>query len=109
MGGGSGAPPPAAAVVSAVASSATPPPLDPAAPTTTLLVKLLDGRREKLVLNPSVHTVAHLQAFVAAMRGTTRPFLLLAGFPPKPIGTEPAATIDAAGLKGAAVTQQVAS
>lgn len=73
-----------------------------------MLVKLLDGRREKLVFNHATHTVADVQAAVAALRGTAKPFLLLAGFPPRPIGADRAATVEAAGLKGAALTQKEA-
>ena len=81
--------------------------VDAAQPTTTIAVKLLDGRRERVVLNLT-NTVRDLQAKVAALNGHQgAPFVLLAGFPPKPLAVADA-TIDGAGLKGAAVTQQKA-
>jgi UBX domain-containing protein 1 len=80
--------------------------VDESKPIATIQVKLVDGRRERVVLNLS-HTVADLQARVAAFKATTKSFVLLAGFPPKPLAT-PSATIEAAGLKGAAVTQKEA-
>jgi hypothetical protein len=142
-------------------------PVDPALPATTVLVKLLDGRKEKiqyvgggryccpgvrslpppsslpvppsslqsppplfattassalllLLLWPCCccccccrlnlsHTVADLQARVLGLGGHgSRPFVLAAGFPPRVL-TEPLATIEAAGLKGAAVVQQAAT
>ena len=84
-----------------------PPVLDAAAPATTLAVRLLDGRRERLTLNLA-HTVGQLQAAVAALGGAGgRRWVLVAGFPPRPLA-DAATTIEAAGLKGAAVTQQAA-
>jgi UBX domain-containing protein 1 len=79
--------------------------VDPASPTTTLQVKLLDGRREKIVLNLH-NTVEDLQAIVASLKGTSKDFVLAAGFPPKPLSNG-LQTIEEAGLKGAAVTQQL--
>ena len=60
---GSAAPAPSGAVVKAGTGGPAPAAVDPAAPTTTLAVRLLDGRREKVVMNLS-HTVADLQARV---------------------------------------------
>ncbi len=111
-GGAPAAAPAAGAVVPAEGGGRAPPPPPPAdgAPSSTLLVKLLDGRREKIVVNPTLHTVADVQTLVAALRGTAKPFVLLAGFPPKPIGADGAATttVEAAGLKGAALQQKEA-
>lgn len=73
-------------------------------PTTTIQVKLANGKREKIILNLN-HTVGDLQAKVASFQATNgRPFTLTAGFPPK-ILSDATSTIDAAGLKNAAVTQ----
>ena len=81
--------------------------VDASKPTTTIAVKLLDGRRERVVLNLT-NTVSDLQSKVAALNGHKgAPFILVAGFPPKPLAVA-TATIEAAGLKGAAVTQQAA-
>ena len=60
---GSATPAPSGAIVKAGAGGPAPAAVDPAAPTTTLAVRLLDGRREKVVMNLS-HTVADLQARV---------------------------------------------
>ncbi len=106
---GGGAAVPAAAVVGgagARGAAAAVPVLDEAAPTATLQVRLADGRRERVVLNLS-HTVGQLQARVATMGGTTRPFMLLAGVPPRPLA-DPSLTLEAAGLKSAAITQKEA-
>jgi UBX domain-containing protein 1 len=102
--------PPSGAVVRGGAGAAGPAAVDAAAPTTTIQVRLLDGRREKVVLNLT-HTVADLQAAVARLAATGsaagKPFLLVGGYPPKPLDN-PGLTIEAAGLKSAAVTQQSA-
>lgn len=103
MGSASAAPKGAVVTATKAAAAVT---ADPSQPTTTLQVRLLDGRRERVTLNLS-HTVAHLQAVVSGLKGTTKPFILVAGFPPKPLDNT-ALTIEAAGLKGAAVTQQAA-
>lgn len=105
---GAGAPPPPTAAVYGAGAGGRDVVLNPALPTTTVMVKLADGRREKVVLNLT-HTVGDLQARVAALGGVARgaPFVLLGGFPPKPLAVA-TATIEAAGLKGAAVTQQPA-
>lgn len=42
-----------------------------------------------------------------SLGGTSKPFLLTAGFPPKPL-SDPTATLEAAGLKNAQVTQKEA-
>jgi hypothetical protein len=103
LGGGAAAPPSAA--VYGPGAGARDVVVNPGAPTTTIMVKLLDGRREKVTLNLS-HTVGDLQARVAALGGAGgRSFVLLGGFPPKPLAVA-TATIEAVGLKGAAVTQQ---
>lgn len=98
---------PASALVFGAGQGAGEVQVDAARPTTTIAVKLLDGRREKVVLNLT-NSVADLQSKVAALNGHKgKPFVLVAGFPPKPLEVA-TATIEAAGLKGAAVTQQAA-
>jgi hypothetical protein len=55
------------------------------------------------------HTVADLQLRVLSLGGHRgAPFSLAAGFPLQTL-TDPRATIESAGLKGAAVTQQAAT
>lgn len=108
---GGGAPAPASAVVkggSSAASAAASLVADESKPVATLMVKLADGRKEKIVLNTS-HTVKDLQTKVAALNGVPagKGFVLLAGFPPKPLA-DGSLTLEAAGLKSAAITQKEA-
>ena len=75
---------------------------------TTIQVRLASGGPQRFKLNKA-HTVGDLKALVEAALSATgesaRPYTLAAGFPPKPLADE-AATIEAAGLVGAAVTQR---
>lgn len=87
-------------------AAAGPPVVDEAAPKTTLQIRLHDGRRVKATLNLA-HTVRDLQALIAAEGAGGAPYVLMAGFPPAQL-TDFGATIEAAGLKGAAVTQKLA-
>lgn len=79
--------------------------VDESKPTTTIQVKLANGKREKIVLNLT-NTVSDLQSKVAALGGVPagKGFSLTAGFPPKPLA-DGGLTIEAAGLKSAAVNQ----
>lgn len=98
---------PASAIVRGSGSGAKAVVVDPGAPTTRLRVKLLNGKMETLTLNLT-HTIGDLQHMVAALNGSNgKPFLLLGGFPPKPLEVV-AATIEASGLKNASITQQAA-
>ena len=81
------------------------PVVDDGAPKTTLQLRLASGKRVRATLNLT-HTVAHLDALVRAEGAGDAPYVLLAGYPPAPLA-DPAATIEAAGLKGAAVTQKL--
>ncbi len=68
-------------------------------------VKTTDGKKLKLKVNTSI-TVAQLASLVAAANpGSRAPFALSAGFPPRDL-VDGTATVEAAGLKGAAVTQK---
>jgi UBX domain-containing protein 1 len=83
-----------------------PPDVDAGSPTTSIAVRLLDGNRKvvKINLNATVQDLAsHLVPHVA----NPSPFRLVAGFPPTPL-SDPNATIEAAGLKGAQVQMQKA-
>ena len=51
--------------------------------------------------------VAQLDALIRADHGAEGSYQLLAGFPPSPLA-DPAASVEAAGLKGASVTQKAA-
>lgn len=101
----SAAPAAGAVLGGAGAAVAEKPVVDDASPKTTLQIRLADGKRIKVVLNLT-HTVAHLDAFVRAEGAAAASYVLLAGYPPAPL-SDPSATIDAAGLKGASVTQKL--
>ncbi len=109
--GGTGAPTgaiaaPTTAVVRGTGAGAKSVVVDASAPTLRLQVKLANGKKEALTLNMS-HTVGDLQAMVAALNGTGgKPFMLLAGVPPKPLDMA-AATVEAAGLRNASVSQVI--
>lgn len=80
--------------------------LDDAQPKTTMQVRLTNGTRARVTLNLDA-TVAQLDALLRADHGATGSYQLLAGFPPSALA-DPAASIEAAGLKGASVTQKAA-
>ncbi len=81
------------------------PTLDESLPTTVVQVKTTDGKKLKLKVNTSI-SVAQFAALVAASNpGSATPFALSAGFPPKDL-VDREATVEAAGLKGAAVIQK---
>ena len=82
------------------------PALDDGKPKTTLQVRLSNGKRARVTLNLD-HTVAQLDALIRADHGAEGSYQLLAGFPPAPLA-DPAASVEAAGLKGASVTQKAA-
>ena len=69
-------------------------------------VRLTNGTRARVTLNLDA-TVAQLDALLRADHGATGSYQLLAGFPPSALA-DPAASIEAAGLKGASVTQKAA-
>lgn len=73
--------------------------------TTSIAVRLLNGKR-KIVKIALTATVTELAAHLSS-EADGAPFRLVAGFPPKPI-EDVAATIEAAGLKGAQVSMQKA-
>ena len=82
-----------------------PPAMDAGRPSTSIAVRLLNGKRQVVKINldaPVQDLAAHLVAHVESS-----PFRMVAGFPPKPL-TDPSATIEAAGLKGAQVSLQKA-
>ena len=82
------------------------PALDDGKPKTTLQVRLSNGKRARVTLNLD-NTVAQLDALIRADHGAEGSYQLLAGFPPSPLA-DPAASVEAAGLKGASVTQKAA-
>ena len=88
------------------AAAAEVPVVDESKPKTTVAVRLISGKRMRCVVNLD-HTVAHLHALIAHEGAASEPYVLLGGFPPAQI-TDAGATIEAAGLKGAQVTQKKA-
>jgi UBX domain-containing protein 1 len=103
---GSAAPAVATAVV--LDSAGGPPPAcDEGRPHTTVQIKLADGKKLALKINLT-GTVADLQRAAAGAHATGgKPFVLKAGFPPKVLDV-PCATIEAAALQGASISQVLA-
>ncbi|CAK4133102.1 unnamed protein product [Aphanomyces euteiches] len=85
-------------------TSATLKPLDSTQPTTVIQIRLANGGRVRETLNHT-HTVRDIHAIVAREGAAGQPYVLLAGFPPKPIVSQDA-TLQEAGLLGAAITQK---
>ena len=101
--GGGGAPPTPGAVVQDSAGMAAPA-LPAGAAAASMQVRLANGQKLLVALAPE-HTVRDLQRVVAGAHATGgKPFVLKAGFPPRVL-EDPAATVEAAGLSGCAVTQ----
>ena len=82
-----------------------PPAVDAGRPCTSIAVRLLNGKRQVVKINLD-STVQDLAAHLVP-HADSSPFQMLAGFPPKPL-TDPSATIEAAGLKGAQVSMSKA-
>ena len=103
---GAAAPAVATAIVQDSAGRAAPPCND-SLPHTTVQLKLLDGKKLAVKLNLSC-TVEDLQRAAAAAHASSgKAFVLKAGFPPRVLDV-PAATLEAAGLQGASITQVLA-
>jgi UBX domain-containing protein 1 len=82
-----------------------PPAVDNSLPTTNIQVRLVNGQRRVITINTS-STVADLAAHVVvADNNTTQAFMLVSGFPPKPL-VDLTQSMEEAGLKGAQVTQK---
>mmetsp|Transcript_19930 Transcript_19930/g.37799 ORF Transcript_19930/g.37799 Transcript_19930/m.37799 type:complete len:249 (-) Transcript_19930:85-831(-) len=82
-----------------------PPAVDAGRPSTSIAVRLLNGKRQVVKVNLDA-TVNDLAAHLVP-HAESNSFRMVAGFPPKPL-TDPSATIEAAGLKGAQVSMQKA-
>eukprot|EP00474_Spongospora_subterranea_P009384 CRZ09842.1 hypothetical protein [Spongospora subterranea] len=76
--------------------------VDPTAPTSAVLVVTAAGSRLRIQVNPEFHTVLDIYQHVLASTGSTAPFTMLSGVPPRPL-VQPSATIRAAGLEGASI------
>jgi len=86
----------------------TPPVVDQTAPTTAVQVRLAGGAPQRFTLN-RVHTIGDLKCLVerhlSQAGEAARPYVLSAGFPPKPLADDDA-TLEGAGLLNAAVTHR---
>lgn len=97
---------------SAVLSSADESPgnfeVDESKPTTTLQIRLLNGKRIRQKFNLS-HTVGDIQKIIRIhdQSNSGQRYVLLSGFPPKPL-QDVGMTLEDAGLQGAAITQKTA-
>jgi UBX domain-containing protein 1 len=81
-------------------------PVDPARPSTSIQVRLPNGQRKVIKIQLDA-TVLQLAAHIKPLVEDSAPFRLVSGFPPKPL-EDFAATVEAAGLKGAQVQIQTA-
>ncbi|TYZ66274.1 hypothetical protein PybrP1_005426 [[Pythium] brassicae (nom. inval.)] len=96
----------AEAVIAGAAEAAERPVVDDKKPTTTLQLRLHDGTRLRETLNLD-HTIRDLHAIIQLNGAGAAAYTLLAGFPPRPVSADLSQTIEAAGLKGASVTQKL--
>ncbi|OQR84434.1 hypothetical protein ACHHYP_13389 [Achlya hypogyna] len=85
-------------------SVATMTPVDTSKPTTVIQIRLANGGRLRETLNVT-HTVRDIHAVLHREGAGTQAYILMAGFPPKPI-VDMDATLQDAGLLGAAITQK---
>ncbi|KAJ1451623.1 SEP domain-containing protein [Pelagophyceae sp. CCMP2097] len=102
----SGAASPQGAVLGSGADVVAAPVVDETQPKTVLQIRLANGKKLRATLNLT-HTVRHVEAIVQAEGGGGAPYVLLAGYPPTML-SDPSASIEAAGLKGASIQQKLA-
>ena len=81
------------------------PAVDESQPKTTIQFRFHNGQRGQLEVNHT-HTVADLHTYIQFVAPVEGSYALMAGFPPKPLN-DPSATIQAAGLIKASVTQKL--
>lgn len=81
------------------------PAFDASKPSTKLQIRFHNGERAALDVNLH-HTIADIHTFVMCAAPIDGEYTLLTGFPPKPLA-DPGMTIEAAGLKNAAITQKI--
>uniref|UniRef100_A0A7N0UHG2 Uncharacterized protein n=1 Tax=Kalanchoe fedtschenkoi TaxID=63787 RepID=A0A7N0UHG2_KALFE len=84
----------------------TPAVVDPALPSTSIQLRLADGTRLVATFNLH-HTISDVRSFINASRpGAPRNYQLQTGFPPKQL-TDPAQTIEQAGLANSVIMQKL--
>ncbi|KDO30593.1 hypothetical protein SPRG_04493 [Saprolegnia parasitica CBS 223.65] len=92
----------AAAIVSDAPTALAP--VDTTKPTTVIQIRLANGGRVRETFN-TTHTVRDIHAVLHREGATGQAYVLMAGFPPKPlVGMDE--TLQEAGLLGAAITQK---
>ncbi|OQR91550.1 hypothetical protein THRCLA_08947 [Thraustotheca clavata] len=92
----------AAAIVNQVADTMQA--LDTSKPTTVIQIRLATGGRLRETFN-TTHTVRDIHAVLHREGATGQAYILMAGFPPKPL-VDMDTTLQDAGLLGAAITQK---
>lgn len=97
----------AQSVGGAVDTSATggKPVVDESKPKTSIQFRFHNGQRAAIDVNHS-HTVADLHTYIQFVAPVEGSYQLVSGFPPKPLN-DPSATIEAAGLIKASITQKL--
>lgn len=81
------------------------PAVDDSKPKTNIQIRFHNGERVSLPVNMH-HTVADIHTFLMIAAPVEGEYQIVSGFPPKPL-TDPSKTIEAAGLKNAAITQKI--
>ena len=80
--------------------------VDTSKPSTTIRITLHTGQNTSLDLNYS-HTVADIHTFVMSVAPTAGSYLLLNGYPPRPLA-DPSMTIGDAKLENANIVMRLA-
>mmetsp|Transcript_12901 Transcript_12901/g.14528 ORF Transcript_12901/g.14528 Transcript_12901/m.14528 type:complete len:246 (-) Transcript_12901:36-773(-) len=79
--------------------------VDESQPSTSLQIRFHNGDRQVVSFNLT-HTVGDIHTYLMQAAPVDGSYQLITGFPPKPI-EDPSQTIEAAGLKSAAITQKI--
>lgn len=81
------------------------PPVDESKPKTTLQIRFHNGEKASITMNLD-RTVADIHEYLMSAAPVDGDYQLIFGFPPKPL-SDPSKTLEAAGLKNAAITQKI--
>ena len=79
--------------------------VDTSKPRTTIRIQLHSGQNTTLELNMN-HTVADIHTYVMSVAPTAGSYLLLSGYPPRPLA-DPSMTIRAAKLENATIVMRI--